>query len=74
MKNISSKQQAWMSLILFLVGVGLLIAGFIVPPVGVIDPSVLVAFGEMLTWVGAIIGIDYKYKHKQDNNYEGNNS
>lgn len=57
-----------MSLILFLVGVGLLIAGFIVPPVGVIDPSVLVAFGEALTWVGAIIGIDYKYKYRKDNN------
>ena len=67
MKNISSRQQAWMSFILFMVGCGLLVAGFSVPPLGVIDPSVLVAFGEALTWVGAIIGIDYKYKSKQDN-------
>lgn len=57
-----------MSMILFLTGVGLLIAGFIVPPVGVIDPSVLVAFGEALTWVGAIIGIDYKYQNRRNNN------
>lgn len=57
-----------MAFIIFLTGVGLLIAGFIVPPLGAIDPSVLVAFGEALTWVGAIIGIDYKYKYKQDNN------
>lgn len=64
MKNISSKQQAIMAFIIFLAGVGLLIAGFIVPPLGIIDPSVLVAFGEALTWVGAIIGIDYKYKNK----------
>lgn len=66
MKNISSKQQALMAFIVFLAGVGLLVAGFIVPPLGVIDPSVLVAFGEALTWVGAIIGIDYKYKYRKE--------
>jgi hypothetical protein len=44
------------------VGVGLLIAGFIVPPTGVIDTSALVAFGEICTFSGALFGIDYKYK------------
>lgn len=74
MKNVTPRQQAFMSMILFLVGVGLLIAGFIVPPVGVIDPSVLVAFGEAMTWLGAIIGIDYKYRYKQDNKDESSNN
>lgn len=50
--------------ILTIVGSGLLIAGFIVPPVGVIDSSVLVAFGETSTFVAALLGIDYNYKYQ----------
>lgn len=50
--------------ILVVIGCGLLIAGFMVPPLGVIDSSVLVAFGETSTFVAAILGIDYKYKYK----------
>lgn len=64
MRNITTKQQAFIALALVIVGSGLLIAGFIVPPTGVIDPSVLVAFGEILTFVGSLIGIDYKYRSK----------
>ena len=45
-------------------GCSLLIVGFIVPPLGVIDSSVLIAFGEILTFVGALFGIDYHYKVK----------
>lgn len=45
-------------------GCSLLTAGFIVPPLGVIDGSVLIAFGEILTFVGALFGIDYHYKVK----------
>ncbi|MEZ3577304.1 MAG: hypothetical protein K1W01_07395 [Muribaculaceae bacterium] len=44
------------------VGAGLLIAGFIVAPAGEIDSSVLVAFGETLTFAGALFGIDYRYR------------
>lgn len=47
-----------------LVGCGLLIAGFIVPPVGVIDSSLLIAFGEACSFVGALLGIDYTYRYK----------
>ena len=50
--------------LLTIVGSGLLIAGFIVPPVGVIDSSVLVAFGETSTFVAALLGIDYNYKYQ----------
>lgn len=58
------KFQLTISAVLVVVGCGLLIAGFCVPPIGVIDNSVLVAFGEILTFVGAIFGIDYSYKYK----------
>lgn len=56
--------QLIVAVILVVIGCGLLIAGFLVPPLGVIDSSVLVAFGETSTFVAAILGIDYKYKYK----------
>ena len=41
------------------------------PPTGEIHPSVLTAFGEILTFAGAILGIDYNYKSKaQKDNHE----
>ena len=46
------------------VGTGLLLGAFITPPGGEIHSSVLVAFGEILTFAGALFGIDYKYKNK----------
>ena len=50
------------ALILVIVGCGLLITGFIVAPLGIIDSSVLVAFGETCTFAGALFGIDFHYK------------
>ena len=52
------------AIILTIVGSGLLIAGFLVPPLGIIDGSVLVAFGETSTFVAALLGIDYNYAYK----------
>ena len=52
------------AIILTIVGSGLLIAGFLVPPMGIIDGSVLVAFGETSTFVAALLGIDYNYKYQ----------
>lgn len=43
-------------------GATLILFGLIAPPSGVIDPSVNVALGEVLSFVGAIIGIDYSYR------------
>lgn len=54
--------QMWESIILIVVGCSLLIAGFLTPPTGEIHSSVLIAFGEILTFVGAIFGLDYHYK------------
>lgn len=45
-------------------GTFLIIFGIIAPPVGILDPSVNVALGEVLSFVGAIIGIDYNYRKK----------
>ncbi len=38
-------------------GVVLMIAGFVVSPLGKIDSSVLVAFGECLTFGGTLLGV-----------------
>lgn len=45
----------------------LLMMGFWVAPMGIIDSSVLVGFGEILTFAGAVLGINYIYqaKHKE---------
>ena len=64
MKRIDSILQLVAAVVLILLGAGLLIAGFIIPPTGVIDNSVLIAFGEILTFVGSLFGIDYHYKYR----------
>ncbi len=61
-KNTKSTVQLICAVFLVVIGAGLLIAGFIVPPTGEVHSSVLVAFGETLTFAGAIFGIDYRYK------------
>lgn len=60
--------QLMVAVLLIIVGCGLLIAGFIVPPQGEIHNSILIAFGEILTFVGALFGIDYHYKYFRKRN------
>lgn len=43
--------------------VAIICALFIAPP-GIIDPTVLTAFGEALSFAGALVGIDATYRHK----------
>ena len=45
-------------------GCALLTAGFVTPPMGEIHHSLLIAFGEILTFSGSLIGIDYKYRYR----------
>ncbi len=52
------------ALLMCLFGCGLLVAGLVIDPPGVIDPTVLVAFGEILTFAGSLIGIDYHYRYR----------
>lgn len=65
MEKVKLNIQLAIAVIVFLVGVGLLIAGFILPPPGEIHDSVLIAFGEACTFSGSLIGIDYRYKFKE---------
>ena len=58
------KLQLILSVILCGFGAMLLLAGFVIPPVGEIHHSVLIAFGEILTFSGSLIGIDYHYKYQ----------
>lgn len=52
------------AVVLLIVGVILLAIGIFAPPIGTIDNSVLIAFGEILTFTGSIFGIDYNYRYK----------
>lgn len=60
--------QLVISCVVLIIGCGLLVAGFIVPPLGAIDSSVLIAFGEVCSFVGALLGIDYTYRYKLQKN------
>jgi hypothetical protein len=53
-----------MAVVIVIFGCSLITAGFIVPPLGVISNSVLVAFGEILTFAGTVLGINYTYQYK----------
>lgn len=57
--------QLWLGVVLAASGIILLAVSFCVPPLGVIDASVLAAVGEVFTFSGALIGIDYTYKYKR---------
>lgn len=59
--------KIYLAVAMCIFGCALIIAGFCAAPLGVIDNSVLVAFGEVLTFAGAILGINYLYsaKHKE---------
>ena len=58
------KYQVILALILVVFGILLIIIAFIVPPAGIIDPTVLTAYGESLTFAGSLIGLDYHYRYK----------
>ena len=59
------KVQLILSVGLCIFGGVLLIAGFCCPPLGEIHHSVLIAFGEILTFSGSLIGIDYHYRYRE---------
>ncbi|MDR0430747.1 MAG: hypothetical protein LBH58_09760 [Tannerellaceae bacterium] len=66
-KNLTSHRlkinlQLLTAVLLTLSGIVLLFCGFWVNPTGEIHNSVLVAFGEVCTFAGALFGVDYSYK------------
>ena len=74
--------QLWIAVLLTLSGIALVWTAFLVVPRGEIHNSVLLAFGEMSPFAGALFGIDYKHrldryihqptKQDQDDNNEDN--
>lgn len=55
----------WTAVGVMAVGCGLLIAAIAIPPPGVIDHSILVAFGEISTFSGALLGVRMKIRKKE---------
>lgn len=51
-----------MASILTIAGIVLIWTAFLIVPRGEIHNSVLLAFGEMSTFAGALFGIDYKHR------------
>ena len=49
-------------------GLVLLFCGVYITPQGEIHERLLVGFGEVATFAGALFGIDYVYKKKGDQN------
>ena len=58
--------------ILAIGGLVLLFCGVYIAPQGEIHESLLVGFGEVATFAGALFGIDYTYRWRQK--HVGNNS
>ena len=54
-KQIGTRLQLWVF------GISLLAIAFFVRPPGEIHSSILVAYGEVMTFAGALFGIDYHY-------------
>ena len=48
-------------------GLAMLFIGTCIAPQGEIHESLLVGFGEVATFAGALFGIDYTYKYKNKN-------
>lgn len=61
-KNNNNRLQLLAATGVTALGCCLLVAGFIVEPPGQIHQSVLIGFGECLTFAGSLLGIDYHYR------------
>ena len=69
-----TEYKSWVQLLIAVIstlfGLSLVGISLFLPPRGVIDPTVLTAYGETLTFVGALIGIDYHYRERKPPNNE----
>ena len=61
--------QLAIAVVLVAAGLTLLFFGFFYDPKGEIHNSVLVAFGEICTFAGSLIGVDYHYRYKTYDSY-----
>ena len=62
--KINANIQLFTAAILAIIGMVLLFCGLYIDPQGEIHETVLVAYGEILTFSGSLMGIDYRYKRK----------
>lgn len=53
-----------LSVVSLTVGFAMLFTGMLLPPKGEIHPTVITAFGIILTFVGAMLGITAKYDYE----------
>lgn len=58
--------RLWLAVFLVCFGMVLLLMGFWVAPTGEIHQSILIAYGEVMTFVGALVGIDYAARERYD--------
>ncbi|MDD3404981.1 MAG: hypothetical protein PHH23_01765 [Paludibacteraceae bacterium] len=71
-KKTSKRYQAEFVLacVVIFIGLGLSIAGFVVPPVGEVSGSVISILGITLTFGGSILGINIKFDAKYNQTVE----
>ena len=62
--NIKLNLQFILAAVIIIAGLVLVFFAFFAIPIGVIDPTVLGAFGEILTFGGCVLGIYYSYRAK----------
>jgi len=55
--------QLLTAFVLSLGGLVMLFCGIYISPLGQIHESLLIGFGEVATFAGAIMGVDYRYRH-----------
>ena len=55
-------------------GLVMLFCGVYIDPLGQLHESLLIGFGEIATFAGALFGIDYTYKFKQRNERDYRNN
>lgn len=69
--------QIWSALAMLMFGCALTVAGFVVPPLGVISDSVLLVLAQCFIYAGSALGIDYyinmKIKEKSFSRNENTN-
>lgn len=67
MTNNNHNIQLITAAVLAIAGMILLFCGLYIDPKGEIHETVLVAYGEILTFAGSLMGIDYHYRNKNKN-------
>lgn len=60
-------KRIYLATIVTIFGIALIITAFVIPPTGIIDATVLTAYGETLTFAGALFGIDSRYRNHSNN-------